>query len=120
MTINTAYFDAIAEQAQNCRSCADVQALADKALPQLQTLLASIADQQAILTAAQALLGISVTSPTSAVTFLQSFITDVLTPMLAAYAKTVAQATETAAAVTSTIAAIQAAADDITGCTITI
>lgn len=120
MTINTAFFDAIADQANNCQTCAEVQRLAHAALPQLQTVLDGIASAEAVLAAGQGLLALNPTTLTDVVSFLSTFKTSVLTPMLAPYAKLVAQASETSAAVTGAIAAVEAAAARIEGCTISL
>ncbi len=120
MTINTAYFDKIADQAALCRTCADVQALADNALPQLNDLLSAITAQSALLSAAQELLTLNPANLTDVINFIGKLQTELLGPMLAAYAKTVAQITETGTAITSTITAIENAASAIPGCTITV
>lgn len=120
MTINTAFFQRIHDQAALCQSCADVQALADSALPQLQDLLSSIAGQQTVLAAAQELLTLNPGNITQVVSYIGKLNTEVLGPMLAAYAKTVAQSAATAAAVTSAIAAIESAAASIPGCTVSV
>jgi hypothetical protein len=118
MTINTAYFTQIADQAALCRTCPELQALADRALPQLQDLLDAIAAQEAVLAGAQELLTLNPANITQVISFIGKLQSEFLTPMLAAYSKVVAQATETATAVTSTIAAIENAAAAIPNCTI--
>lgn len=120
MTINAAYFDKIADQAALCRTCADVQALADKALPQLTDLMTAITAQQTALAGAQELLTLNPANLSDVISFIGKLQTELLGPMLAAYAKVVAQATETATAITSTITAIENAAAAIPGCSITI
>lgn len=120
MTINTAFFDRIHDQALLCRTCADVQRLADECVPQLNDLLSAIAAQQAVLAGAQELLTLSPANITDVISFIGKLQTELLGPMLAAYAKVVAQAAETATAVTSAIAAIEAAGAAIPGCTITV
>lgn len=118
MTINTAFFDAITEQANRCDSCAAVHRLAAQALPQLQTVLDGIADAEAILAAGQSLLSLNPADLPGVISFLSAFKTSVLTPMLAPYAQLVAQATETAAAVASATAAVESAAARFPGCTL--
>ncbi len=120
MTINTAFFEAIAHQAENCVTCADVQRLADQALPQLQTVIDAINAQITALTAAQALLSLNPADLPGVISFVSSLKTDVIAPLIAPYAAYITQATQTASAVTTAIAAVQAAADRIAGCTITL
>jgi hypothetical protein len=120
MTINTAFFDQIADQAALCRTCADVQRLADSCVPQLNDLLAAIGVQQSVLAGAQELLTLNPANLADVISFIGKLQTELLGPMLAAYAKVVAQTAETATAVTGAIAAIEATAAAIPGCTITV
>lgn len=118
MTINTAFFDSITAQAERCDTCAEVQRLAAQALPQLQTVLDDIAEAEAILAAGQALLSLSPADLPGVISFLSTFKTSVLTPMLAPYATLVTQAAETATAVAGVVAAVESAAARIPGCTL--
>lgn len=118
MTINTAFFQSIRDQADACDVCADLQRLAAGVLPDLQGVIDAIAEAEAILGAAQELLTLNPATLPALVTFVEKLVGDVLTPMLAPYAKLVAQSAETAAAVASTIASIEAAAARIGDCTI--
>jgi hypothetical protein len=120
MTINTAFFDAIADQADSCQTCAEVQRLAHAALPQLQVVLDAIAEAEAVLAIGQELLSLNPTDLSSLISFVTKLKTGILTPYLAPYAKLVAQASETTAAVTGAIAAVEAAAARIEGCTISL
>jgi hypothetical protein len=116
---NAAYFAALTSQVSKATSCSQLQALVTPAFASINAQLAALAAQVALLEAMLALLT-PPTSPTAAVTWIETFISAYLTPQLVAAATYTAQLTALTAAVASLTAAITSKAAQFTSCSITI
>lgn len=108
------YTDVVA-QAEQCRTCEELQRLATRSLPQLQAVLSEVTAAAAALEAAQELLTLSPTDLPGLISFVGKLKDYVLTPYLAPYAKYVAQVGEITAGIASATAGLNAAASRIGG-----
>jgi hypothetical protein len=117
--INTEYFANLTAQIEASTTCAELQAIATEAVDSLNSLTASITAQTATIAPVLALLT-PPTNPTAVISWVETYITDYLTPQLASYTAYVAAEAALVAEVATLTAAITAAAARIGLCTPTI
>lgn len=117
--LNADYFSNIQTNIGACKTGAELQALVNDVFASISLLESTITSQIAFLGPIEALLTPPTSSLGSIVTWITSFITDYLTPMLKPYAIYASQLTALAAEVTTLTAAITAAAANL-GVSITI
>jgi hypothetical protein len=117
--LNAAFFAALTVQAQEIKTCAELQSMATTVMASIQAEKNAIEAQIAALTPILALLT-APTSPTAAVTWITSFITGVLTPQYKPYITYATQLTELASSISSLTSAIESAAALIPSCSVTV
>lgn len=116
---NNTVITSLTTQIEGCNECAQLQALVNETIANLNGLIGGFVTQNSLLGPMQALLT-APTSPAAAVTWIQNFITDYLTPVLATYANYAAKMAALATQITALVNAINTAAAAIDGCSVTI
>jgi hypothetical protein len=116
---NSTVITSLTAQIQGCENCAQLQTLVNDVIANLNGLIGGLVIQNNLLGPMQALLT-APANPTAAVTWIQNFITDYLTPTLACYASYAAKVAALATQITALVNAINTAAAAIDGCSITI
>jgi hypothetical protein len=116
--INAAYYTSLTNAVNKAGSCAELQQITNTIMQSLEAELAAVAAQQALLAPIAALLS-PPSSPTDVVTWVTSFITNVLVVQYKPYITYASQLTATAAAIVTLTAAINNAASRFPSCTIT-
>lgn len=101
--LNLEYYVALNAQMNKARTCAELQALVNEALPSIAATKAAIEAEMAELLPMLALLSVP-TDPTAVVTWVSNYISHILTPYLRPYTVYGAQL----AALTSQIATLEA------------
>lgn len=118
--INAAYFNNLTAQVNAATSCAELQAIATKAITSANAALASASAQLATITPMLALLTAPTASLGSIVTWITSLISEYLTPQLIPATTLAAQVAQMTVAIAELTAAITSAAGKFESCTITI
>jgi uncharacterized protein with von Willebrand factor type A (vWA) domain len=111
-------YSEIAAQAEQCKTCAELQRLAARSVPQLNALLAQVTAARDELAAAQELLTLNPADLPGVISFLGKLKTYVITPYLAPYEKYLTQIPEITAGIATATAALNAAANRIGNCSI--
>ena len=113
----TIYSDIVA-QAEQCRTCEELQRLAARSLPQLEAVLTGVQEAAAALAAAQELLTLNPTSLTDIASYISKLKTYVIGPYLAPYATYLEQIPQITAGIAQATAGLNAAASRIGNCSI--
>lgn len=108
----------IADQADQCRSCEELQRLAARSLPQLNEVLGKAQDAAAALAGAQELLTLNPTSLVDIASYIGKLKQYVITPYLAPYQTYLEQIPQITAGIALVTSRLNAAADRIGNCSI--
>lgn len=109
---NPSYISNITAQAQATESCSELQDIATEAMATINAELAAIHDQISAL--------LPLITPPTNLTSCISWITNFQAPLIKPYTNYVAQLTALGAEITSMVSAIEAAAANLTSCSVTI
>lgn len=118
--IDTAYFTALTARVNAIDTCAELQDAVNKAFASMQGQVTGIEDQLAVLAPMIGLLTLNPTDLPGVITFLDTFVTKVLTPYLAPYTTYVAQKAAILVQIADLGTAIASAASRIDSCTISV
>ena len=118
--VNIEYYTKKIESFQEMTDCAQLQNALDQVSESLQAELDAISQQLSALAPIISLASLNFTNIDQVITFLTSFKTVILGPLVLPAVTYAAQITAMAAQITALLDAAQAAADGIPSCTITI
>jgi hypothetical protein len=118
--INAEFFTELTARINAIDTCSELQSVVDEAMASINAQLVGINAQIAALSPILSLLTAPGASLGGIVTWITSFITNVLTPYYKPYLTSLTQLTEIAAQYASMVTAIEAAASRLTSCSITI
>ena len=118
--INTDQFVNTLNAVNSCKECAQLQALVDDAFASINAIKLNITAELAKLMPVISLTISPSANPGAIVTWINTFISTTLTPLIKPTITYVAQLTATVAEIAKLTAAIEAAASRLTSCTITI
>lgn len=118
--VNTDYFTNIINSIDGTQTCAELQGFVNTAMASINTVKANIESELAELLPVLAITTPPGANPAAIVTWITDFISTTVTPLIKPTTTYAAQLTETLAQIDNVVTAINAAADRITSCTITI
>lgn len=118
--VNTSYFQSLTDQVNGAASCADLQTLTNDAYASINTMIASIEAQLALLAPVLSLLSGPSANLGAIVTWINSFIASFLTPLTKPCTTYTAQLAELVAQMSALATAIAAKASSFEQCVVAV